>query len=78
MLNLKQIKIRVEDDNTFNIKNTISKKLKIDSSQINDLTILKRSIDARDKNQIYFIYECSFSVKDEDKVLKCNKNNSHN
>ena len=77
MLNLKQIKIRVEDDNIFNIKNTISKKLKIDSSQINDLTILKRSIDARDKNQIYFIYECNFSVKDEDKVLKFNKNNSN-
>lgn len=77
MLNLKQIKIRVEDDNTLNIKNTISKKLRIDSSQINDLTILKRSIDARDKNQIYFIYECNFSVKNEEMVLKCNKNNSN-
>ena len=75
MLNLKQIKIKVEDDNTFNIKNAISQKIKIDSSQINDLTILKRSIDARDKNQIYFIYECNFSVRNEEKVLKCNKNN---
>ncbi len=77
MLNLKQIKIRVEDDCLEEIKNSISKKIKIDSSQINDLTIIKRSIDARDKKQIYFIYECNFSVKNEEKILKNNRKNSN-
>ena len=77
MLNLKQIKIRVEDDCLEEIKNSISKKIKIDSSQIDDLTIIKRSIDARDKKQIYFIYECNFSVKNEEKILKNNRKNSN-
>jgi len=77
MLNLKQIKIRVEDDSLPNLKNKIGSILKLGVSSILDLDILKKSIDARDKNQIYYIYECNFSTKNEEKVLKCNKNNSN-
>lgn len=77
MLNLKQIKVRVENDNLSNLKNKISNILKIDNSSILDLDILKRSIDARDKNEIYYVYECNIKFDNEDLVLRKNSKNNN-
>ena len=75
MLNLKQIKIKVEEDSNDSLISKISSSLRIDKKIVKDLLIIKKSIDARDKNQIYYVYECNFSVDNEDKVLNKNSDN---
>lgn len=73
MIKLRQIKVDVLKDSSSEIKNKISKKLNINKNEIEDYKILKKSIDARDKNNIYYVYEVSLKLKDEEVVL--NKNN---
>ena len=73
MIRLRQIKVLVKDDN---LKEKISKKLNILSSEIEDIKIVKKSIDARCKPDIYYVYEVDVLVTDEEKVLKHNKNDN--
>ena len=56
--------------NTEELKKKVSKILSIKSSAIKTLTVLKRSVDARHKGEILFIYCVSAEVSEEDKVLK--------
>ncbi len=57
MIQLEQIKVSVEIENqTEEIKKTASKKLKIDPEDISKVIIRKRSIDARRKPDVYFLY----------------------
>ena len=67
MIRVRQIKIRIEEDNLTNIKRQIIKRLKVD--QINNINIIKKSIDARDKNNIYYVYEVDVETPLEDKLL---------
>ena len=73
MIRLRQIKVLVKDDN---LKEKISKKLNILSSEIKDIKIVKKSIDARCKPDIYYVYEVDILVTDEEKVLKYNKSDN--
>lgn len=75
MLRVRQVKIEVTSDNRENLLKTISKKLKIDKSLIEDISIFKQSIDARDKNNIYYVYEVNVNVKNEQEILRKNKSN---
>ena len=70
MIRLRQIKVRIEEDNLINIKRKVIKKLKVD--QINKIEIVKKSIDARDKNNIYYVYELDVNTPFEDKIIKKN------
>ena len=74
MINVKQIKVEVTRSNDENIKKGIAKKLNIPVYDIDDYNIIKRSIDARNKEEIYYVYEVDVNVKNEEKVLK-KKNN---
>ena len=53
MIRVRQIKVDIEKDNISNIKREVIKRLKVD--QINKIEIVKKSIDARDKNNIYYV-----------------------
>ena len=75
MLKVRQIKIEVTKNNKDNLIKSISKKLKIDISNIEDYTIEKLSIDARNKEEIYYVYEVNVNVKNELEILNRNKNN---
>lgn len=75
MITIRQIKVEVTKNTNEEIIKKISKKIKLDESDISDLVLEKQSLDARDKNEIFYVYECSFKVKNEDEVLKRNKNN---
>ena len=73
MIRVRNIKLLIEEDNESNLKNKICKKLRINN--ITDYKIVKKSIDARDKESIYYSYEIDCNIIDEDKFLKKNKNN---
>ena len=75
MLKVRQIKIEVSKNNKDNLIKSISKKLKIDISNIENYTIKKLSIDARNKEEIYYVYEVNVNVKNELEILNRNKNN---
>lgn len=60
MIKVDQIKIRVDNFDEISIKNAVAKKLKINIKNIKHCKILKKSIDARDKQNVCFV--CSFGV----------------
>ena len=57
MLRIRQVKVRIEKNNNEEIKKQISSKLKINTSDIHDIHIQKKSLDARKKDEIYIVYE---------------------
>ena len=76
MIRIRQIKIDILNDNEDCLLKAIAKKLKISSNRIKDYVINKKSIDARYKPQIYYIYEVDVEVDNELEILKLNKNNN--
>lgn len=70
MIRVRQVKVLVSNDN---LTDEIAKKLKIKASDIQEIKIVKKSIDSRHKPNIYYVYEVDIKVKDEDKLLNKNK-----
>ena len=56
MIRIRQIKISVENDNLQELRNKICKKINIKDNEIIDIKIFKKSLDARNKPNIYYIY----------------------
>ena len=67
MIRVRQIKVDIENDTISNIKREVIKRLKVD--QINEIEIVKKSIDARDKNNINYVYELDIETPFEEKIL---------
>ena len=75
MIRVRQVKIPITSDNEECILRKISSKLNISSSLISNYKIIKKSIDARDKNNIFYVYEFDVCVKGEDNIVrKCKSN----
>ncbi len=75
MIKVNNVKLQL-NYNENDLVNAIAKKLKIDKNCINSFSIIKKSLDARKKNDIKYTF--SFKVKlsiDEKKVLKRFKEN---
>lgn len=68
MLLINQLKVSVNNDTT-DLSNAISKKLRIDRTDIIKYEIIRRSIDARKKNDIYFVYNIFVMVKNEANII---------
>lgn len=66
MIKIRQIKISINEDTEENIRKKVCLKLK--RNDILDIKINKKSIDARDKKNIYFVYEVLVSLKNEKSV----------
>ena len=62
VIRVRQIKVEVEKDSTDYLKDKVAKKLKVDSKFLNDIKIIKKSIDARDKNNVLFVYEVDVAM----------------
>lgn len=75
MIRVRQVKVSVKKNTDEDILKAISKKLKIKSSLIEEYKIIKKSLDARDKNNILFVYEFDVKCLDEEIVLKRGKSN---
>ena len=72
MLKINEVKIPIKNDNKDFILKKVSKILRINTSEIIEYKILKKSIDARDKNNILYIYEFAVKTNNEQKLI--NKN----
>ena len=73
VIRIRQIKINIENDSIDILKKKVINKLKINLNDLKDLKIIKKSIDARDKNNILYIYEVNVLVDNETSLLKKNK-----
>ncbi len=73
MLQVNNIKLHIEQD-VSELPKLITKKLGINSAELKSFRILKRSIDARDKNNILYIYAVIIEVSNEQRVLKKKSN----
>ncbi len=75
MLVVNQVKIPVEKVSDCKVEQetllrVVAKKLNIDKSAIDDLFIQKKSMDARKKPELYYVYSVTCHVPNEEKVLK--------
>ena len=73
MIRIRQVKIPIRNDNKKFIIKKISNILKINKDDITSFNIVKKSIDARDKNNILYVYEFDVEVVLEDKIINKNK-----
>ena len=72
MIRIRQIKIDIKKDSNEYLKNKVASILEVDVSSIEEIELKKRSIDARHKEKIYFIYEVDVLIKNELDVIKHN------
>ena len=75
MIRIRQIKIPIEKDEISEIKTQICRKIRCIEKDILDIKIIKKSLDARKKPNIYYIYEVDLTIKKEKEILKHNLNN---
>ena len=62
MIRVRQVKMHIDSNNLLK---KIASKLNIKENQIKNYKIIKESIDARDKNNIFYIYEVNVEVLNE-------------
>lgn len=70
MIRVRQIRVNIDSDQFKEIKRKVAKKLNIKVEDVQDVKISKRSIDARDMENIRFVYEVDVVVNNENNVLK--------
>lgn len=70
MIRINQIKVpyKNEKDEHNILKNIIAKKLKISSDDIKDFKIKRKSVDAREKPEIYFVYTVDVVIQNENRI----------
>ena len=68
MIRVRQVKLLIEEDNTDNLINKVCKKIRVNLNDIRDYKIVKKSIDARDKTNIYYVYEVDVELVNQNKV----------
>ncbi len=72
MIRIGQIKININSiDHDEELKNNIRRMLRID--RFDSYTIVKKSIDARKKPELYYVYTVDVAVANENQVLKKSK-----
>ena len=75
MIRIRQLRLLVNNISIDDLKTKCSKRLKIRDKDIKSIKIVKRSIDARSKPDIYYSYVVDVKVSNEKYVLKKNSNN---
>ena len=74
MIRISQIKIPIIEDTKDRIILECSKKLRINKNDIESYKINKKSVDARKKPDLFYVYELDLVIKNEESILKYNKN----
>ena len=75
MIRVRQVKIQIENDDDSHLIKKICTKLNIKEEELLEYKIIKKSIDARDKNNILYVYEFNVKTTDDNKILNKNKSN---
>lgn len=73
MIRISQIKVPIKENTRDKIILECSRKLRINKSNIESYKINKRSIDARKKPDLFYVYELDLVVKDEEVILRRSK-----
>ena len=69
MIRVRQVKVDILKDTKEEILRKVAKQLNINKSDIKDLKIIKKSLDARKKDQLFFVYELDISTTNDEKVV---------
>ncbi len=69
MIRVRQIKISIEKEEMSGLREKIARKLGIHSSQIEEIKIHKKSLDARDKKNILWVYDVDVKTSLEEMIL---------
>jgi hypothetical protein len=70
MLTLSNIKIKVSEKvSEDRLKELTAKKLRVKAEQLKSFHITKKSVDARDKSNVCYIFSVGFDIADEEKYL---------
>ncbi|MDR0957808.1 MAG: hypothetical protein LBM16_01170, partial [Clostridiales bacterium] len=64
MIRVKDVKVPLQYDNML-LKNLISKRLKITAKEIISFSVVKRSLDAREKGNLFFVFSFDVALKNE-------------
>ena len=72
MIKIKNLKMPISYKDK-DLYDKVAKKLNLSQDEIKAITIVKRSLDARKKSELWYVFELSVAVKDEKKVLKTNR-----
>ena len=78
MIKIDQLKLKITEDES-RLKELIAKKLRLQISDIDGLEIIKKSIDARKKPEVFYVYSVSVKLsKDKEKKIlaKFSKDNN--
>ncbi len=71
MILLKQVKVLVSDQPKQALKNKILKELKLQKDEVLSMEILRQSVDARKKQELFYVYNVALQLRDkEDLILK--------
>ncbi len=73
MIRVNQVKLPI-DHKEQELIHAVAKAIKVNKEEIRELLIKKRSIDARKKNDIKYIYAVDVKIKNEEKVVARAKN----
>ena len=68
VIRVKQIKIGVQKDNIEELYKHLVRKLKVNVNDIVNIRVVKKSIDARHKDNVCFVYEVDVDVKNINKI----------
>ena len=69
MIRIQQLKLSITEGEE-NLKKKLAKKLRIGIEEIGEPIIVKKSIDARKKPELYIVYTVDVNIKNEEKILK--------
>lgn len=75
MIRVRQIKVEIKKDSFDYLQKKVLSKLKITFNDLKEMKIIKKSIDARDKNNVLYVYEVNVKLNDEETILRKNKSN---
>lgn len=75
MIRIRQIKVSVENDTIHELRAKICKKINCQDKDLKEIKISKKSIDARNKPNLYYVYEVDINIDNEEKILQRNKFN---
>ncbi len=77
MLQYSQCRIPYRKDSREAVRKKVAKKLHCETSELHEFHVVKKSVDARKKPDIYFTYTVQFSVKSEAAFYQRNKRDKH-
>ena len=69
MIRLRQVNVNVLQDSEQSLVDKCAKKLKVNPLDIKNISIVKKSLDARKKPDLFYSYEVDITIDNETKVL---------